>query len=538
MSVESNLNSIQKIEVPYKPKSDALNRNVRFLKQESHGIERIARVALAVLEIVGLALSVVGIYYIVQGFDISHRIDALNDFNNTDHSALAPNKDMSILLKTDKQAYNHVNEYTIENDKLWVRKRESKDDWKPIYFYKGLIPQKLSVDGANLVVTDQNNNVHYKKVVKEQLRDNASDIYYYHDKSFNNNWKDCWFNLPVIKHVVNLFTGKLLQIPSDTKCFAMSQSGRFNHHRTDHDGNEHKANAGVTTLYLLKNNGMQIELEDPWSVKGRAPCIYTPQTENTSFVAEKMDASASAIMAIGYELTEGSPTKTLKIITRLADIDHLGWNPGLTYTYEAQTKGSQSFVLPGTQWEEHPLELGTDSFVTDKVCIEQTGAGNRERELRVEGSKDGEIGYFYKKMDPEAQWEFKVTNHTLIGTKLSSQADASNDNFSTTVHSYSGETQNLSVHLTGFGDASHKAEMNLTIGQNHYTIPLYSRRGLLNFLGKKEPFYEMVIPKEYRKVPEILQLFKGKSVFEVKVKKGNGTLSILPGVLPPLQISP
>ena len=84
-----------------------------------------------------------------------------------------PPHNLTFSIKTDLQTFNHVNDYVIHNEIIWYRRRhQTEQAWTPMYFdgYPDKKPLKIQADGANLIVIDTANYIHYKKILKETLR--------------------------------------------------------------------------------------------------------------------------------------------------------------------------------------------------------------------------------------------------------------------------------------------------------------------------------------------------------------------------------
>ncbi len=96
----------------------------------------------------------------------------------------APSRTLRVVLDTDTQALNHLYEYVLHDGTIWYRATGTDEpgEWKSISFDSDdgkLRPDSLRVDGANLMVRDQNGHVHYKKVLQE-WRD-SDGAYHYND---------------------------------------------------------------------------------------------------------------------------------------------------------------------------------------------------------------------------------------------------------------------------------------------------------------------------------------------------------------------
>ncbi len=129
---------------------------------------------------------------------------------------------------------------------------------------------------------------------------------------------------------------------------------------------------------------------------------------------EGIDSSASTVMLID---------RFGAVYTKIADFDLLGSTPTHPYCYFQECddevyypagdirSGMSDIRLPPEDWRIHdpilpPEAWSEDTWLSNRVTILQTGKGNAERELRVLGSLDGEVGTFYKKLRDEV-WLFR-----------------------------------------------------------------------------------------------------------------------------------
>jgi hypothetical protein len=121
--------------------------------------------------------------------------------------------------------------------------------------------------------------------------------------------------------------------------------------------------------------------------------------------------------------------------TREYDLDMAGANhiPG-RYTWQPQgTKPSApnqlqeridpqfaAISLPAEDWVRQPKIPGE---VTSRLSVHDTGVTVEERELRVEGRRNGETGYWHKGLaDPS--WQFAVTDQALAAPILDGNPNA------------------------------------------------------------------------------------------------------------------
>ncbi|MCK6522219.1 hypothetical protein L6R49_12335 [Myxococcota bacterium] len=158
---------------------------------------------------------------------------------------------------------------------------------------------------------------------------------------------------------------------------------------------------GRTIYYLDSGTPPEIEhfIEPPF--RGR-------------YRGEAIDASASTVMLLD---------RFGAVVTKIADFDLLGSTPTHPYCYEEECdheayyppgdirSGMSDIRLPPEGWTIHPPVLppeawGPDTALTRRVSMLQTGKGNRARELRIVGKKDGVIGSFHKSL-LGGEWSFR-----------------------------------------------------------------------------------------------------------------------------------
>ena len=129
---------------------------------------------------------------------------------------------------------------------------------------------------------------------------------------------------------------------------------------------------------------------------------------------EGIDSSASTVMLID---------RFGAVYTKIADFDLLGSTPTHPYCYFEECddevfypagdirSGMSDIRLPAEDWLIHdpilaPEAWSETTWLSDRVTIVQTGKGNDERELRVLGMQQGELGTYYKKLRDEV-WLFR-----------------------------------------------------------------------------------------------------------------------------------
>lgn len=494
-----------------------IGRHVSWLRNSDRPlIAKIGIVALIALECLALTLTVIGIYFIHRGVCEHIKLKRVEEFNKMDKPAPPNISDIPLISRT--STFNHTNFYVIHEGLIWTKIiHENDSEWTPIYF-DGTDPVEIKADGANLIVRDSKNRVHYKKVIRE-WRDKGDDRYCYADKSTKNNWKDKWFSLPVFNFIANIFTGKLLQLPENTRGWAISHRSAYNNYQTDAIGQKHVEPVGTTQLYALESDGKWISVYDPWIHTSAKIHIPVPNTANSSFEAIDIAASASTVMLIGYELTkttDGRIKRELKVYIRFVDVDVLGWNPGVKYDYPGNNPTHKARVIPMPGYQEHPFDFEGQAGITGKIRIIQNGQGNEARILLAEGkNSDGESGYYRKKVDAD-QWQFVKNTHNIEG--LLREEEIADGDLETFVGDYSGEVDGVTVKVEQYGEGSYLSKLHLSKGNDKVELVLHRRKTLMTLLGFNVHKHEIALPKD---VPEGMKATLNKFFGNKKVIKAS-----------------
>jgi hypothetical protein len=422
--------------------------------------------------------------------------------------------------------------FTVSGGRIWSRPIAAPNaDWQP-FGGTGLPPEavgsivELSADGRNLVALDEKQTVHYTKV--DAIK-----------------WTRAWLSLPVVGPVKNLVAGERLRMPPN-RGWSVSHRGPENEYYEDILGKRHPVDTGVTTLYALTDDGTRVIYADPWLPNGFDNEVSMP--EGGRFVADSMDAAASTLflMATGAQADGDAHV----MYTRLYDFDTSGNNPFLGYAYRP-TDDPEIRALPNEAWRRQPsIPLDGAARLSGRITILQTGKGNAARELRVEGTDaTGRTGYYAKPIYAST-WAFVGTDHPIDPALLSGPARPGRA---------TGEYVTVYCPV---GTLAHEAATpwadDLTVGAEllHYSddlvgtrvvlhsaatieLELHARRGLLNFLGKREPRQELVIPDRYYAPPyseeaSIAALldaaFGGERAVGVTVDQDGATVTIEPGL--------
>jgi hypothetical protein len=542
-----------------------LNRHVKWLKQGKTAEQKLLKKVCLALEAILCIVTLVGIPILLKAWEIGKRIDSRKHFAAWAAQRRPPPENLQLELKTRKQTFNHIQEFVIHEGVIWVRRRGVEDKtWRPIYFdgFPSKVPQELHADGANLVVLDQDRRVHYKKVLHDYLKEHLTDMknkravhgrrvvkelsslpggpktYVALDKAFKDNWKKSWFTLPVLGSIASLFGKSGLKIPKGARGWAISQRGIHNLYYSDPYGKKHEVTEGVTTLYVLSPDGKSIKKYDPWSPPHITTEVPWPDEEGVVFEAEKISASSSTLMLLGYKITPVAGGKThreLVIKTCLSDIDVEGWNPTISYSYfkSDNPKVRGIFFAP---WEEHPLP--PKGQFTGAISILQTGQGNDARHLRVEGTdEEGKLGIWHKSIQ-EKEWSFfsypeqpgKLPPFLVAEEVVEAP-------FVPTVFSYAGEVKKsifplgmqkpLSFKLEGFGRTKRDALLTFEYEGKGVTAILHRTKGLAQFLGIGKATYDLILPKDFageEGVSKLLLLNQEKASVNLKMSKKGITI--------------
>ncbi len=536
--------------ISYQAKTSWLQKHVTWMKAD-HGKMNIFFIALKVMEIFLACLFCFPL--VIKAYKISSKIEAEKKFNTLVAKQPRPDPHIEIEIKSATRTFTHVHEILLENGFLWVRQRHSGKEWTPLYFdgFKdNKKPLSISADGSNLIVIDEDQKVHYRKLFREfrhvEITDHnkralefikgtdvdlKKDAYIVVDKVGKNNWKARWFSLPVVSLIVQFFKqSQKLLLPAHPRAIAISHRGRYNNYMEDGVGTHHLVTTGVTTLYVAEKNGKIIRKFDPWLPENAKMNIHVPETATTSFELINMDASASHLMLLGYEASKNPVgkgiVKRLTIKTKLTDIDSEGWNPGLKYHYESDEKKPKHRVIAMSPWKNHPLDFKAGERVTKNISILQIGEGNEAREIRIEGwNSAGVKGYFHKLVSQQ-DWQFKAFAPISEMPPLDFEIKDEKTKFKTSVFNFKSKkakfkalkaNEQPQVILKDFGIGNTNSPLIIKCGDVDYMLNLHRKKTFKNFLGIEGDNYDLVIPKNLHNNDLIRKLFDGKKSMRVFV---------------------
>ncbi len=365
-----------------------------------------------------------------------------------------------IKLKTKTETFTHKHLLVLRDGKIWTKPVGSESSWKLVngtglpakkHFESPTEITSIHADGNNLVALDADNNIYLLK------------FEFYKPQSW------MW------KFEIGIPFKKQMQIPETAKAWAVSHRGYPSTYYEDIDGNKFESKIGITTIYILRENGTEISFVDPWITPIFQHTFTTPQKGR--FVATNFSASNSTLFII---------SESGEMYTRLYDYDTAGENPILSYTYAPQKKRANKSVLiflprrlPAEQWRKQP---NIDGLITKNVTIFQHGQGNAASELRVEGINDnGQSGYFYKQIFDKT-WKFQTDNHDISDPFLETSTETVLAERIT--RDYSGKmsrrSSRMDVKLIDFHHHTSSGTFQFTVDGKTFNAPIYVRR--LNYL--------------------------------------------------------
>ncbi len=447
----------------------------------------------------------------------------------------------AVFVADSMQAMDQNFYYVLKQGRLWFKPiaAPKKGPWR-LFGPDGLPPNgrkltSISSDGVNIIAIDDERTVQY--VHSDAIDFNVSET----DWTINNislDWTDRWLSIPIIGRIIGLLRGHQLKLPEDCQAFAISQKGPETGYYTDLSGKRQpEFLVGVTTLYTLSSNG-RIFFADPWLANEFRNEITAP--EDGQFVAESMAAAASTIFLYRQD-KDGTPC----MYTRFADFDSLGSNPLLPASYDEDNTVSLVRRLPAEDWLKQPeIELKGQTQLTTKIAIIQTGRGQQNRQLRVEGTNaKGQPGYHYKGVY-EQKWKFEVVPELQLTFDRRKDlrapppppVDLKIERFTTHSPLPLQQIELKKFLRHGLNERGLHTIIELTLKNGDIlALPLYARRGLAHFLGRRNnsPNWQLVLPKEYRQDPRpevkavIKALFNHKTDISVSIDEAqNGDITL------------
>jgi len=318
-------------------------------------------------------------------------------------------RENGIYFRDKDLTFNKKNDFQLKDGIIYQRP-SGKEKWNII---PGPLSSKnvveLGVDSDQMVAIDKNRRVYWNR--------NAFG------RSFSrDNWIRQW-GAP-------LGQGPGIKLPKDTLSWDYSYfSPKEDVYYTDETGNRHFIGVGVTTIYILRNQGQWITYLDPWLPADYSYEICGPVRGR--FKAEKISSSGSVLFLIN---------KYGDMYTRTYDFDIAGGdNLFFWYTYDTEEararrtrrdSGLPPFyeslfnrrLISVTGWKIQPKINGS---ITDRISIIKVKEGGQARLLRVEGlDENGKSGYFQKPIFG-GNWKFFATGQKIKGNKLKNSLESS-----------------------------------------------------------------------------------------------------------------
>lgn len=447
-----------------------------------------------------------------------HRLTKQAEFKQLSHGE--PPDIVSLPHKTDHYTFNHLAEFAIAEGKIWTKR--TGVNWRVIH-YEGKTPLFVDCDGANLLVIDAEGNRYYKKVFCEYRRgeiparkhphfegiDLTAYDYYAIDKSQIFNWKKYWFTLPFLGALYYTLTGYDPKIDlKNYRGVAISHRGKWCQYYENHAGKKHINVVGTTTFFMLSKCGRFIEMGDPWVPNFAKIVTPLPANKETYFEAVEFKASGSTLMALGFEHDKKFCVTTMKLYTRLIDVDVTGGNPFFKYSYDVND--SVRVLSPLPEWIEHALPTLPERIFG--IAILQIGPGNNGREMRlISKNFISGLGYYTKKID-DLDWEF--VRHGDVQLK---QAYTPSSTIRTSDGLVKGYWKKKKVIIPCWGPGVEASVMYVEIGNKVCQVYLRKRFSVWNFLGFNWPHVDVILPSQ--SCNELRLLFEGKTSIPFHLEK-------------------
>ncbi|GAA4477690.1 hypothetical protein GCM10023094_20380 [Rhodococcus olei] len=321
----------------------------------------------------------------------------------------------SVELRTETTSFNRSWEYALVGPDLLARPRVEGQrngfPWRHVPMpecMRGVLAG-ISVDDDELIAIDRSGWIY--------TMDQASQT------PITWNWTSA-FGAP-------FWFGGGRRVPNGSPgTWSLSVSSPFdNHTYTDIAGRIHYVGwAKMTMVPALTGDGSRITFADPWLPNDDSSEIGGPL--GSRFRSAYLSAAGSTMFVMN---------RYGDMYTRTFDYDSSGSDSVFfRYSWDSQAhkptapnagvetldRGFAAIQLPAPDWIHQPKIPGE---ITSAISVHSTGIGPGRRELRVEGRRDGETGFWHK--DPDGPgWEFTATSAPLLGTAVENPAaDRSSD---------------------------------------------------------------------------------------------------------------
>ncbi|CRK49915.1 conserved exported hypothetical protein [Rhodococcus sp. RD6.2] len=307
----------------------------------------------------------------------------------------------SVELRTPTTQFNRFFDFVLVGNALLVRPRESTEPWRYVPMPECLRGRLvgISLDDDELVAVDESGWMY--------TMDNASQdpIWW--------NWTSAW-GAPLW-----LDSGQQVPDARPGRWALSVSSPTDNQTYTDIAGRIHYVGLGKMTMVpALTGDGSRITYADPWlpnddsyeiggPLGGRFRATALSAAGSTTFVTNEFGDMYTRTFDFD---SSGSDS----IFFRYSWDDQSGKPTAPNLIVETLDRSTAAIQLPAPAWVHQPKIPGE---ITSAISVHSTGPGPGRRELRVEGSRDGEDGFWHKDLDAPA-WEFTPTGAARLGTPL------------------------------------------------------------------------------------------------------------------------
>ncbi|KRC50142.1 MULTISPECIES: hypothetical protein [unclassified Nocardioides] len=322
-------------------------------------------------------------------------VDEGNPLRAGDPSAAPAGLPDQVVFRSTTQTFNRRYQFVLAAGNIWYRSNTEvtgiREPWAPLVtsacFAGRLVG--ISADDDELIAVDSDRWVY------------GMDGALRTPQQFN--WSLRWGPL--------FWTGPGRMLPTGISTWSWSVVSQVEDLTWPDDaGNAHAVGAGkVSHIWTLSHGGQRLTYLDPWLAKDESYEMCGPHRGR--FRAVNMSASGSTIFVVG---PHGD------LFTRLYDFDIAGADPlFFDYAYADQRGLAKPRIqLPSPAWIEQPKVPGT---ITSRISIHKVGRGAIHRQLRVEGRRSGQVGYWHKDIRARA-WSFTPTGGALVGRVLDNPA--------------------------------------------------------------------------------------------------------------------
>lgn len=307
----------------------------------------------------------------------------------------------SVELRTPTTQFNRFFDFVLVGNALLVRPRESTEPWRYVPMPECLRGRLvgISLDDDELVAMDESGWMY--------TMDNASQdpIWW--------NWTSAW-GAPLW-----LDSGQQVPDARPGRWALSVSSPTDNQTYTDIAGRIHYVGLGKMTMVpALTGDGSRITYADPWlpnddsyeiggPLGGRFRATALSAAGSTTFVTNEFGDMYTRTFDFD---SSGSDS----IFFRYSWDDQSGKPTAPNLIVETLDRSTAAIQLPAPAWVHQPKIPGE---ITSAISVHSTGPGPGRRELRVEGSRDGEDGFWHKDLDAPA-WAFTPTGAARLGTPL------------------------------------------------------------------------------------------------------------------------